>query len=173
MKRLRTMFARATKLAIVIVFALTLALAQTSKPSSKGLVIKGRAPINKEVLKVTLPKAYETTLANGLQVIVLEQHKLPTFTMQMVVLSGGLSEPQNQAGIAQFTATLLREGTKTRNSKQIAEQVDSLGGSLGAASGLSALTTNITASGLTDNFDQLMELFADVILNLSVRGIWY
>ena len=167
MKKVRIIFARATKLAIVMVFALTLALAQTSKPSSKGLVIKGKAPINKEVLKVKLPKAYETMLANGLQVIVLEQHKLPIFTMQMVVLSGGLSDPQDQPGIAQFTATLLREGTKTRNSKQIAEQVDSLGGSLGAGSGLSALTSNITASGLTDNFDQLMELFADIILNPS------
>ena len=84
MKRLRTMFARATTLATVIVFALTLTLAQTTKPSSKGLVIKGKAPINKDVLKVNLPKAYETTLANGLQVIVLEQHKLPIFAMQMV-----------------------------------------------------------------------------------------
>jgi zinc protease len=167
MKKVRIIFTRATTLAIATVFALTLTLAQTPKPSSKGLVIKGKAPINKEVLKVKLPKAYETTLANGLQVIVLEQHKLPTFSMQMVVLSGGLSDPQDQPGIAQFTAALLREGTKTRSSKQIAEQVDSLGGSLGAVSGLSALTSTVTASGLTDNFDQLMELFADIVLNPS------
>jgi zinc protease len=156
-------------LVAVVVFALSTVFtsAQAPKPSSKGLVIKGKAPINKEVLKVKLPKAFETKLSNGLQVIVLEQHKLPTFSMQMIVLSGGLTDPQDQPGAAQFTATLLREGTKTRSSKQIAEQVDSLGASLGAISGLSSPTSSVNASGLTDNFEQIMELFADVILNPS------
>lgn len=87
--------------------------------------------------------------------------------MQMVVLSGGLADPQDHHGAAQFTSTLLREGTKTRNSKQIAEQVDSLGATLGANSSLSSPTTNVVASGLTENLDQIMELFADVILNPS------
>jgi zinc protease len=145
-----------------------LAAAQAPKPQpSKGVVIKGKAPVSKETLKVKLPKAYETTLANGLQVIVLEDHKLPTLNMQMVVRSGGLSDPEGQHGAAQFTASLVREGTKTRNSKQIAEQVDVLGASLAASSGLSSPTSIVLASGLTDNFDQIMELFADVILNPS------
>jgi predicted Zn-dependent peptidase len=150
------------------VFAM-LAVAQTPQPqkSSKGLVIKGKAPISKEALKVTLPKAYETKLSNGLQVIVLEQHKLPTFTMQMVVLSGGLSDPADQRGAALYTASLLSEGTRTRDSRQIAEQAESLGATLNAGSGLSTITSNITASGLTENFDQIMELFADLILNPS------
>ena len=39
--------------------------------SSKGAVIKGKAPVNKNVLKVKLPKAREATLPNGLQVILL------------------------------------------------------------------------------------------------------
>jgi zinc protease len=153
---------------LTAVFAVSVG-AQAPQPekSSKGLIIKGKAPISKEVLRVTLPKAYETKLSNGLQVIVLEQHKLPTFTMQMVVMSGGLADPADQRGAAQYTASLLREGTKTRNSRQIAEQADSLAATLNAGSGLSALTTNVTASGLTENFDQIMELFADVILNPS------
>jgi predicted Zn-dependent peptidase len=156
-------------LGAVIVLALVAALtaAQAQKPSSKGLVIKGKAPISKEVLKVKLPKAYETKLSNGLQVIVLEQHKLPTFNMQMIVLSGGMSDGQDEHGAAQFTASLLREGTKTRNSRQIAEQVDSLGATIFAGAGLSSLISNVNASGLTDNFDQIMELFADLILNPS------
>jgi len=141
------------------------AFAQAPKPSSKGLVIKGKAPINNEVLKVKLPKAYETTLSNGLQVLVLKEDKLPTFAMQMVILSGGLSDPSDQHGAAQFTTSLLREGTKTRNSRQIAEQSESLGATLGANSALSTPTSIISASGLTDQFDQIMELFADVILN--------
>lgn len=154
---------------IVIALAAMLAMGQAPQQhSSKGLVIKGKTPLNKEVLKVKLPRAYETKLSNGLQVIVLEQHKLPTFAMQMVVLSGGLSDADGAPGTAQFTGAMLREGTATRKSKQLAEQVDGLGATLTAGStGLSSITSTINASGLTDNFDQIMALFADVILNPS------
>ena len=140
---------------------------QPQPPSTKGAVIKGKAPVNKEILKVKLPKPYETKLSNGLQVLVLEDHKLPNFNMQMVVLSGGLADAAGQEGAAQYTATMLREGTKTRDSKKIAEEIDQLGASLFANAGLSSLTTTVSASGLTDNFDPIMALFADVILNPS------
>src|SRR6185503_583868 len=88
---------------VALVFAVVLSinifesretLGQTAAPAgqtSKGAVIKGKAPVNKNVLQVKLPKAQETTLPNGLRVVLLEDHKVPTVTMQMVVLSGGLS----------------------------------------------------------------------------------
>ena len=165
MKQMISKSNRALAAVIVMALATMIAAAQAPKPSSKGLVVKGKAPISSEILKVKLPKAFETKLSNGMQVIVLEQHKLPTFAMQMVVLSGGLADPADQHGAAQATAASLREGTKTRTSKQIAEQVDSLGASLSATSGLSTINSLVNGSGLTDNFDQIMELFADVILN--------
>lgn len=138
---------------------------QQERPSMKGAVIKGKAPVNKKVLKVKLPKPYETKLSNGLQVIVLENHKLPTFSMQMVILSGGLAEPPGEEGAAQYVASMLREGTKTRTSRQIAEDTDSLGASLFSSATYSSLTSSISASGLKDNFDQVLDLFADVTLN--------
>ena len=135
------------------------------QPSTKGAVLKGKAPVSKEMLRVSLPKAYESKLANGLNVLVLENHKLPTFAMQMVILSGGLSDPPDLHGLAQVTSLLLREGTTTRSSRQIAEQVDLLGASLSAGTGMSSISTDISASGLTDSLDPVMGLFADVILN--------
>ena len=95
--------------------------------TTKGAVVKGKAPVNKEVLKVKLPRAEEATLKNGLQVILLPSHKVPTFNMQLVVLSGGLSDKPDFRGLSGFTASLLREGTAKRSSKDIAEQVDALG----------------------------------------------
>ncbi|HZF41241.1 MAG TPA: pitrilysin family protein, partial [Blastocatellia bacterium] len=152
----------------IMTLALAASVALAQQPQTlKGVVIKGKTPINKEVLKFEMPKAYETELGNGLRVIALENHKLPTFAMQMVILSGGLSDPADQPGAAQYTATMLREGTKTRSSRQIAEAVESLGATLSASSGLSSPVSSITAGGLTENFDQIMELFADVILNPS------
>ncbi len=152
--------------ALTVLVSATLAQAP-AQPSTKGAVVKGKAPVNKEVLKVKLPKPYETKLSNGLQVLVLEDHKLPQFNMQMVILSGGLADPAELPGAAQYTSTLLREGTKTRDSKKIAEQLDQLGASIFANSSLSSISTNVSASGLTDNFDAVMELFADVVLNPS------
>jgi len=131
--------------------------------TTKGAVIKGKAPVNKEVLKVKLPRAQEATLKNGLQVVLLEAHKVPTFNMQMVVLSGGLADKADYRGLASFTASLLREGTAKRSSKDLAEQVDALGATLTANAGLSSLTSTVAASGLVENLDQTLELFADVI----------
>ena len=141
--------------------------AQQERPSSKGAVIKGKAPVSKDVLKVTLPKPFETKLSNGLQVIVLESHKLPTFSAQLVVLKGGLSDDDKLIGVADYAASLLREGTTTRTSQQIAEAVDSLGATLGADSGLTSVTTTVNAAGLVESYDKIMALFADVILNPS------
>ena len=135
--------------------------------STKGAVIKGKAPVNQKLLKVNLPRAQEATLANGLRVVVLENHKVPTFNMQMVVLSGGLADNPDYRGLASFTAGLLRDGTSKRSSKDIAEQMDALGGTLASTSGLSSLTSTVSTSGLIENLDQTLDIFADVVRNAS------
>lgn len=134
-------------------------------PSTKGAVIKGKAPVNKTVLKVKLPKAQEATLPNGLRIVLLESHKIPTFNMQMVVLSGGLSDQADYRGLASSTASLMREGTAKRSSKDIAEQVDALGATLGATSGLSSMTSTVSTSGLVESLEQTLDVFADVVRN--------
>ena len=162
-------------LLLVLTFGLSFAVARqiraqggTNSPvqqSSKGAVIKGRAPVNKDILRVKLPKAQEASLENGLKVVLLESHKVPTVTTQMVILSGGLADAPDYRGLASFTASLLREGTTKRTSKEIAEQADALGATLVAGSGLSSLTSNVTTSGLVENVDQMLNIFADVIRN--------
>jgi predicted Zn-dependent peptidase len=156
---------------ILIVLVSSLALGQggmqagQGPQSTKGAVVKGKAPVNKEVLKVKLPRAEEATLKNGLQVVLLKSDKVPTFNMQLVVLTGGLADKPEFRGVSSSTATLLREGTKTRSSKDIAEKMDALGATLNANSGLSTLTSTVTTGGLVENLDQTLELFADVVRN--------
>src|ERR1044072_8073912 len=156
---------------ILIMLVSSLALGQGTTPAgqggqtTKGAVVKGKAPVNKEVLKVKLPRAEEATLKNGLQVILLPSHKVPTFNMQLVVLSGGLSDKPDFRGLSGFTAGLLREGTAKRSSKDIAEQVDALGATLTANSGLSSMISTVNRSGLIETLAQTLDLFADVIRN--------
>ena len=147
-------------------FATTVCAQGTLAPQTgtmKGAVLKGRAPVNKQILRVKLPKAEEATLKNGLRVLVLENHRVPTFSMEMVVMGGGLSDPADLHGLAGATASLLREGTAKHTSRELAEQLDTIGATMNATSGLAGFTTSITAAGLVENLDQVLDLFTEVV----------
>ena len=127
-----------------------------------------RAPVSKEILKVKLPRPIETTLPNGIHLMILEDHRVPLVTVQFDINGAGpLYEPAAQPGLAGATARLLAEGTKTRTSKQIAEQIDSLGASLSASAGFGSGTATVSASGLSDTFEQWFALTTDVLLHPS------
>ena len=51
---------------------------------SKGVVIKGKAPVSDEVLRVKLPRPQEADLPNGLHLMVLEDRRVPQITMQLL-----------------------------------------------------------------------------------------
>jgi len=129
---------------------------------------KNRAPVSKDVLKVNLPRATEATLSNGLTVLIMENHRLPLISIQYnITAAGALFEPANTPGLASITAQMLREGTKTRTSVQIAEQSAQLGAEISASAGFGSSTTVINASGLSDNFDQWFALTNDLLLNAN------
>jgi zinc protease len=138
-----------------------------STPTSKVERLN-RAPVSKEILKVKLPRPVETVLSNGINVMILEDHRFPLVTVQFDINGAGpLYEPSNQPGLAGATARLLDEGTKTRTSKQIAEQIDSLGARLSASATFGSGSTDLIASGLSDTFEQWFALTTDVLLHPS------
>jgi zinc protease len=81
----------------------------------------------------------------------------------MVVMSGGLSDPSDMRGLANATALLMREGTAKHSSRELSEQLDTIGATLNANSGVSSPTSNVSTSGLTENLDQILDLFTEVI----------
>jgi zinc protease len=138
--------------------------ADKSVPSS-AVERKGRAPVSNDVLRVKLPTPVETVLENGLTVIVLEDHRFPTVTLQVGISgAGSLYDPPNLPGLSSITAQMLRQGTKARSSRQIAEDVENLGAEFSVSSPFGSSSTTVAASGLSDNFDAWFELFADVLL---------
>jgi zinc protease len=157
--------------AICILLAAGL-VAQVPQPGQdKGTSVskverKNKAPVSKEILRVKLPQPVEVTLDNGLTVMIMEDNRFPTVSVQLWVNgAGGLFEPSDLPGLASATAALIREGTKTRTSRQIAEEIDNVGATLSANTGFSALTTNVNASGLSDNLDDWFALMVDVVMN--------
>lgn len=136
--------------------------------AAKKEVFKNKAPVSKEVLRVKLPAAYETHLDNGITVLILENHRLPQVAMTLEIRgAGGLFDPAGMNGLASVTAQMMREGTATRSSKQIAEAVDGLAASVGANSGADSLYASMQMSGLTDNFAEWFALGTDILLHPS------
>ena len=91
-------------------------------PSTKaeGTILKNRAPVSKEVLRVTLPKPKEADLSNGVHLLVLEDHRTPQINFSMIIDgAGGYYDPAPIPGLGGFVASLMREGTTTKTSEQI------------------------------------------------------
>jgi predicted Zn-dependent peptidase len=129
---------------------------------------KNRAPVSREVLRVKLPKPVEAKLKNGLTVLIIEDRRAPFVSVQLYIGgAGALFEPAAMAGLANTTAQMLREGTKSRKSIEIAEAIDRLGATLGAGSSFGSSEVILSASGLSDNFDAWFEIALDVLLNPS------
>ena len=149
---------------------LCLALVAGAQEGSKSVPITkverlNRAPVNKEVLQVKLPRPLEFHLANGLTVLVLERHELPTVDFALWIKSGALQDPAGLPGLAKFTADMLREGTARRNSAQIASAVDAIGASLEPSAHFGSSHSQIVASGLVQNTGKLLDLMSDIVEN--------
>ena len=141
---------------------------EAQAPPASKVERKNRAPVSGEILRAKLPKPAEVKLKNGLTVLVMEDRRAPFISIQLHIGgAGALFEPANLSGLANTTAQMLREGTKSRTSIQIAEAIDRLGASLGAGSSFGSSETVLGASGLSDNFDAWLEIVLDVLLNPS------
>ena len=126
-----------------------------------------RAPVNKEILRVQLPRPQVEKLPNGLTLVLQEDHKLPTVGFTMWIRPGQLADSADLPGLASFTAAMLREGTERRTSAQIAQEVDQLGATLEATSRFGASYTSVNASGLINGAPQILDLMSDVVLHPS------
>jgi zinc protease len=117
--------------------------------------------------EMKLPEIKKESLDNGLKVIVIEHHELPVVAFRLVFKSGSAYDPPGKAGLANFTAGLLRKGTKTKDATQIAEEIDFLGGALGAGANWDA--TFATCHLLNKYFDTGLDLLADIVLNPTFK----
>jgi predicted Zn-dependent peptidase len=135
-------------------------------PPAAGVVVKGRAPVSEETLRVKLPRPRTADLPNGLHLMVLEDRRAPQVTFTLIVPgAGGYADPETLPGLANFTAALMREGTTTRTSQQLSEQLETMAATLNVGAGLSSTDAFVNGSALTEHVDRLMELTADVVLN--------
>jgi len=135
--------------------------------SPKAVQRLGRAPVNQDILRVHLDRPSAHKLPNGLTVLILERHELPTVNFSLWVRPGALADPKNLPGLGGFVADMLREGTPSRTSAQLSQEIDGLGASLSAGVQAQSSRAVVSAAGLSNSTEHLLELMSDISLHPS------
>jgi zinc protease len=109
---------------------------------------------------IAWPKVTERNLENGLTVVLVPLSNVPKVTADLTFLAGRGTGWREHPGLAQLAARVANEGTATRSSKQVKEELRSIGGSLTVTT--DADTTTISANALSEFAPHLLELISDV-----------
>ncbi|RMD49272.1 MAG: insulinase family protein [Ignavibacteria bacterium] len=104
-----------------------------------------------------------TKLENGLTIVTENVPFIRSFSLGFWFLVGSRDETSDNNGISHFIEHMFFKGTEKRSAKQIAEEIESLGGYLNAFT--TKEHTCFYGRGLTDNFENTFEVLADMLQN--------
>lgn len=133
----------------------------SSRPVEVAVGVPPLAP-EREVI---WPKRTKEKLSNGLQVILAESHSIPKFHGQLIFLSGNAAAADRAPGLAEMTATVMRTGTRKRASRQIEEDLRSIGADLSAEAGSDVSAISFT--GLSEFAEPLLNLVQELAREAS------
>jgi zinc protease len=143
-------------MALVCGLAVTPAIAGAQAPATPRPAIAPERPF-------APPPRAERTLSNGLRVVAVRYATVPKVSVVLTVQSGLAMDPAEKAGLAQFVVDAIQEGTTTRDSRAIREEIFAMGASLSASAGQDL--SSFTFRGLSDTLPQMLTLLSDIVRN--------
>ena len=105
-------------------------------------------------------------LSNGLRLLVREDARLPLVYMDAVFRGGLLAETPADNGLTKLFSRVLLKGTTHRSAEQLADDVESVGGSLGGEAGNNSFS--ISLEMMQPDLDLGLDVLADVLLNATL-----
>lgn len=124
-------------------------------------VAKETPPEPTKMKKLSFPDFKEFDLDNGLDVVVVEHHEQPVASIWLAVRAGSVLDPEGKSSLAQYTASLINKGTADKTAEELAEWIESKGGTFNANA--SNDYTVFTCSILSDYLDTAYEFMAHVV----------
>jgi zinc protease len=100
------------------------------------------------------------TLPNGLQVVVVLHHEQPAVSMRLLVRVGTAGDPKGKLGLAHLAASLFDQGTATRSALDMNDDIDFIGGSMGAGAGTDLTYAQMIV--MKDSFEKGMRMLSDM-----------
>ncbi|MFN3551119.1 MAG: M16 family metallopeptidase [Endomicrobiia bacterium] len=102
-------------------------------------------------------------LNNGIILIHNHNSEQPIVAITIFLKMGSIYEPHNLGGISSLLQSVIIKGTKNRTAQQIAEEIETLGGSISADSDYDYSTLSVAVG--SKYFDRAVEIMADIFLN--------
>jgi len=130
-----------------LIFAVVIALAPAAAAQTSWPAESPPRPLPAH--EVQFPPYEIRTLPNGLQVVTVLHHEQPAVSMRMLIGAGSASDPKGKLGLAHLLASLLDQGTTTRSAKQLNDDIDSIGGAMGAGAFAERARHELLATGET------------------------
>ncbi len=112
---------------------------------------------------VKLPPFTRVQLKNGITLLLMEQREVPLISMSLIVKAGSVADPQGKEGLAAATADLLKKGTKSRSSDQIASELDFTGGTFEMTGSIDFTSGN--AEFMKKDLRKGLDLMADILMH--------
>jgi zinc protease len=126
---------------------------------------RSKAPAPLEPRPIAIPAPRETVLPNGLSLVVVEDKRLPLVSYRLAFRVGGAFDPPELSGLTDLLAGLMPEGTESKTSRELADEIARMGASLSA--GANSDFTIVAASALNKFNDEILDLMAEVVLEPS------
>jgi len=142
---------------VALCFALATLHAQPTKRPDSSLGLKF-PPLR----EIQLPKIETVTLPNGMQVMLLENHELPTVRGVALVRTGNLFDPEDKIGLATVVGAAMRSGgIKAKTGDELDEQLENIAASVETEIGESSGT--VSFSCLKENTAEVLAAFTDIL----------
>jgi zinc protease len=142
-----------------------LCLALTQRSLAVGGVNATPSPAPAHEISFTHPK--EGKLDNGLRVIVAERPSLPLLAMELIIRIGSEKDSNDRAGTASLTGSLLTKGTEKMTAPEIANAIESLGGTI-----FSSGASDFSSAGvlvMSSKAEPALTILADVVLHPAFK----
>lgn len=114
---------------------------------------------------IHIPHSSEVSLSNGLNIVIVEDSRLPLVSYRLAFRAGDAHNPPELPGLSDLLMGLITEGTESLSSREIADEVGRMGATLSA--GANSDYATVAASSLATFSDNILELVADVTRNPS------
>lgn len=125
------------------------------------------APVMPDAAPLTVPAVRSTSLPNGVQVRIVEQHELPLVQVTLTV-TGGSRLDADAPGIATFAAGMLDEGAGTRDALGLQSELAYLGASLSTTADWDRTTVSLKVP--VRSLPAALALMGDVVLRPTFRA---
>ena len=147
----------------LICTAMLMAIAMLTASAQTGATPKQTPPAGGPPKPFHLPQLETFSLPNGLQVTMAQFGSIPKVQVRVAVRAGNLNEQASQVWLADLTGRLIKEGTTSKTSEQVAQQAASMGGAIDVNVGPDL--TQIDSDVLSEFGPQIVALLADVVMH--------